>query len=699
MTGMGGPPGPGNSSIVAEFHHALALQCVLILALLAVLFVLWNQLRSMQYRRAVARGERFDRPPRAVDPEPPGRRFLRIAFGLVWLFDGLLQLQSGMPLGLPTGVIQPAAATSPGWVQHLVNSGLTLWERHPAAAAASTVWIQVGIGLLLLVAPRWAWSRVAGLVSVGWGLIVWSFGNAFGGIFAPGATFLFGAPGAVLFYVVAGALVALPPAAWAGHRLGRAVLAASGVLLVGFAVLQAWPGRGFWQGTVGRTPGTLTGMVDQMAQTSQPRPLASLLSSFSSFDGRHGWGVNLFAVVAMAVLGVLLLLGARAAPERAHRPLFPAMVALAVLCIGDWVLIEDFGFWGGVGTDPNSMLPFLFVVTGGYLAATRPGAASVVGPSEDGEVTAHGRTPGGWRPVPIAGGGPVTGAVPGEGDIGEPVGFGAGFGARSGSGLGAGVEAGAGVAAADSSPVTRADAGPPATPAHPGAPARRSWWEGIDSRLAAQAAASVAAVGILLIGVAPMAVAAIDRTADPQLAVATDGVPNVTSGPAPSFRLVDQTGATVSLADLRGYTVVLTFLDPVCTTDCPIIAQEIRTASNLLGGSASRVRLVAVVANPVYRSVQTVDDFDRQEGFDTQANWLYLTGSEAALEATWYAYGVTVETSPAGGMVAHADLVYIIDSHGSIRRILNSDPGTSTATSESSFSGLLASQVSQVQHQ
>ena len=161
MPGMGGPPGPGDSSIVAEFHHTLALQGVLILALLTVLFVAWNQLRSMQYRRAW--------PGRALRPPEPGRRpgarrarFLRIAFGLVWLFDGLLQLQSGMPVGLPTGVIQPAATTSPGWVQHLVNSGLTLWERHPATAAASTVWIQVGIGLLLLVAPGWAWSRGAG---------------------------------------------------------------------------------------------------------------------------------------------------------------------------------------------------------------------------------------------------------------------------------------------------------------------------------------------------------------------------------------------------------------------------------------------------------------------------------------------------------------------------------------------------------
>ena len=157
-----------------------------------------------------------------------------------------------MPLGLPSGVIQPAASTSPGWVQHLVNSGVSIWSNHPIQAASATVWIQVGIGLWLLVAPRGRWSRFGGLASVGWGLVVWSFGEAFGGIFAPGATWLFGTPGAVLFYCAAGILIALPERAYATARLGRVVLALSGVFLIGMAVLQAWPGRGFWQGQAGR---------------------------------------------------------------------------------------------------------------------------------------------------------------------------------------------------------------------------------------------------------------------------------------------------------------------------------------------------------------------------------------------------------------------------------------------------------------
>ena len=114
------------------------------------------------------------------------------------------------------------------------------------------MWIQVGIGLWLLVAPRGRWSRFGGVASVGWGLVVWAFGEAFGGIFAPGATWLFGAPGAVLFDRAAGILIALPERAYATARLGRIVLALGGVFLIGMAVLQAWPGRGSGRATGGR---------------------------------------------------------------------------------------------------------------------------------------------------------------------------------------------------------------------------------------------------------------------------------------------------------------------------------------------------------------------------------------------------------------------------------------------------------------
>ena len=146
---------------------------------------------------------------------------------------------------------------------------------------------------------------------MGWGLVVWVFGESFGGIFAPGLTWLFGAPGAVLIYAVAGVLIALPERAWRDPRLGQAILAGLGLFLVVMAVLQAWPGRGFWQGVSHGQPGTLAGMTGRWRRHRSRDSWPRWIKAFAAFDEAHGFAVNLFAVVALALIGAAFLTGRR----------------------------------------------------------------------------------------------------------------------------------------------------------------------------------------------------------------------------------------------------------------------------------------------------------------------------------------------------------------------------------------------------
>src|ERR1022692_12699 len=252
MSGMGSVLQLTNPTVVAAFRAALLHQGIVALLIFFLLALVWVTAREwVPASRTGGAGSAAA----ATFAEPPARRVLRIGFGILWIFDGILQAQQAMPLGLPSQVIQPAAASSPGWVQQIVNWGVRGWTYHPIDAAAGAVWIQIGIGVWLLTAARGRWSRLGGLASVGWGLIVWVFGEAFGGIFAPGLTWLFGAPGAALLYCVAGALVALPERAWSGQRLGRLVVAAFGLFLTGMAVLQGWP-EGVRPGRDGPADGT-----------------------------------------------------------------------------------------------------------------------------------------------------------------------------------------------------------------------------------------------------------------------------------------------------------------------------------------------------------------------------------------------------------------------------------------------------------
>ena len=576
---------PADPTLVAAFRSALLHQAAIALLIVVFLGLAWATARVWRHPAPGAR------PERGADREARGRRLLRTGFGLLWILDGILQAQPKMAGGLAAQVIQPTAAASPAWVQHVANWGGTIWSYHPITSGAATVWIQVGLGAWLLIAAHGPWSRLAGLAAVAWGLVVWVFGESFGGIFAPGLSWLTGAPGAVLLYVVAGALVALPQDAWRGPRVGRLVLGGTGLFFIGMAVLQAWPGRGFWPGPGHGQPGTLAGMVQQMAATPQPRVLSALVARFGSVAASNGFAVNLVAVIALAATGAAFVTGR---PRLVRYAVWSGLV----FCLADWVLIQDFGFWGGLGTDPNSMIGWILLFSAGYLALT-PAPQEAL-------------------PVVIS-----------------------------------------------------------------GAPRARPW-------ASVRSAGAVAALGIILIGAAPMAAAAANRTADPILALAIAGDSAAMNLPAPGFQLTDQAGQPVSLASLRGKVVLMTFLDPVCTTDCPIIGAEFKAAGMLLGSADKDVDLVAIVANPTYRSAAFTRAFDREEGLNTVPNWLYLTGSLSQLSQVWRQYGITVENLPAGAMSAHNDLAVVIDRTGHIRDEVGADPGPGTASTQSSFAVLLS---------
>ena len=370
------------------------------LLIFAVLAVAWVSAREWLRPGQGSRG--------SSQPEPAWRQLLRVGFGVIWIFDGLLQAQPAMAAGLPSQVIEPTAASSPAWVQHVVNWAGTTWSYHPIQAGASAVWIQIGIGVWLIAAPRGFWSRLAGLASVAWGLVVWVFGEAFGGIFAPGLTWLFGAPGAALFYCAAGrpdrtarAQLATPrgsagrccPCWGVLHRHGRAAGLAGTGLLAGHGARPA-------------------GHAHRHGQLDGQHAAAGLFA---------GLGAQLRVVHRRARLRGEPVRrdragGHRGGPGQRRPPGGPAgagswlaratVIATVALCLADWVLIEDFGFFGGLGTDPNSMIPIILLV-GGRLPGAGPGPRPGGGARDRGtgrpghRISRRGRgslrRPAGWR--------------------------------------------------------------------------------------------------------------------------------------------------------------------------------------------------------------------------------------------------------------------------------------------------------------
>src|SRR5689334_2115083 len=98
----------------------------------------------------------------------------------------------------------------------------------------------------------------------------------------------------------------------------------------------------------------------------------------------------------------------------------PRLVRYAVwfgiaFCLADWVLVQDLGFLGGLGTDPNSMIPLILLFSAGYVEVSGVRVANEV-IEADGDGAAGDRGTAGWqrRMRPGAVGGAVASARAGS---------------------------------------------------------------------------------------------------------------------------------------------------------------------------------------------------------------------------------------------------------------------------------------------
>jgi protein SCO1 len=142
--------------------------------------------------------------------------------------------------------------------------------------------------------------------------------------------------------------------------------------------------------------------------------------------------------------------------------------------------------------------------------------------------------------------------------------------------------------------------------------------------------------------------------------------------PAPDFQLNDHRGNGVSMANLRGKVVVLTFLYTTCTDECPLIASKLHTIANQLGGSMSQVSFIGISVDPANDTPIAIQSFLQQYQLDGQLR--YLLGTREQLQPVWLSYYIGATSSISGnGPVLHSARVIVIDKHGFQRASFESD--------------------------
>lgn len=134
---------------------------------------------------------------------------------------------------------------------------------------------------------------------------------------------------------------------------------------------------------------------------------------------------------------------------------------------------------------------------------------------------------------------------------------------------------------------------------------------------------------------------------------------------APAVGLRTPDGAPVSLARLRGRRVLVTFVDPHCTTFCPRESFVIDDALRSLP-EQRRPRVIAVSVDPTVTSPRVFAREARR--FKWSPAWQWATGTPAELHAVWRRYHVAV--IPTKRDITHTEAVYVIDANGYERALL-----------------------------
>lgn len=143
--------------------------------------------------------------------------------------------------------------------------------------------------------------------------------------------------------------------------------------------------------------------------------------------------------------------------------------------------------------------------------------------------------------------------------------------------------------------------------------------------------------------------------------------------PAPPFELTDSDGKTLSLADLKGKTVVLNFLYTRCTEACPLhmnLIRQLQTGVEEEGLSEEVVFItIATDREDVAGTRKNMRDYG--ENFDLNAdNWhfLYRTRAESPELTSELAKAYGLQFREAGGGVqVHGVVTHVIDPQGQMR--------------------------------
>lgn len=136
--------------------------------------------------------------------------------------------------------------------------------------------------------------------------------------------------------------------------------------------------------------------------------------------------------------------------------------------------------------------------------------------------------------------------------------------------------------------------------------------------------------------------------------------------------LVDQNGAAVSLASLKGKPLVVDFIYTSCPGPCLMETAKLANVALRLGNDlGSKVTIVSISVDPEHDGPKQLLDYSRQQGADKKG-WYFLTGGPADVDRALAGFKLSRQIEP-DGSVGHLVDMMLIGPDGRLVREYNGE--------------------------
>lgn len=272
---------------------------------------------------------------------------LNLILGGQWILDGILQFQPQMPYGFLTFVIEPAITSIPNvQIENFLYLGYNAWAIHPIQFDAMSGALQIFIGFSFLTYRSKRGLRLISAISIVWAIIIWVFGEGFGGIPESGVSLLTGFPGSALLYII----LAVP---FLNHGLEKRENFLSFyrtsivIILLISVILQLLPLNIYWNN------GIFSQIIYDNTFNQGESPLIySIMEAVWPLLIYHTEYLNLLFTLIILSVSLILI----------SKYIYGEIIGMTIIFLF-WLMFQNMGIYDNPATDFNSGILMIFIIS------------------------------------------------------------------------------------------------------------------------------------------------------------------------------------------------------------------------------------------------------------------------------------------------------------------------------------------------